>query len=174
MDLGLDRLLSLEDAGIMGLGLAGATDDVLRANRKRLATLESAIVQCERVRQRVDHAQLVYVRAFLKTGAWRMHGMRTAADWVAWRLGLEGRTARERVRVAEALEGLPKTDAAFAAGEINYTKARAVSRVANRDDEGHWLERASLTSADRFERECRETPGPLGPEEGPRRWLGSV
>ncbi len=169
----MDRLLSLEEARSMGDELEGAADDVLRANRPRLRKLESAIVKCEQVRQRVDHAQLVYVRAFLKTGVWRMHGMRTAADWVAWRLGLEGRTARERVRVARALEGLPLTDAAFKKGEINYTKVRAVTRVANSDDEQQWLERASRSSADQLERECRETPGPQDPEEGPPRWIVS-
>jgi hypothetical protein len=174
MDLEPRGLISLEEARSLGEELEWASEDQLRANRDRLLSLEHSIVQCERVRQRVGHAQLVYVRAFLKTGAWRLHGMRTAADWVAWRLGLDARTARERIRVAHALDGLPRVDAALAAGEINYTKARAIARVASGDDEEEWLEKAVSRSADQLERECRETPlRPQGEDEGRDRWIVS-
>src|SRR5262245_39095349 len=40
-------------------------------------------------------------------------GFRSCAAWLAWRVGLDMGAARERVRVARALEGLPRLKAAL-------------------------------------------------------------
>jgi hypothetical protein len=40
----------------------------------------------------------------------------TCAQWLAWRCGLTPRTAREHVRIARSLGGLPGIRAAFRAG----------------------------------------------------------
>jgi hypothetical protein len=45
-------------------------------------------------------------------------------------VGLDIGAARERVRVARALEGLPRLNAALACGELSYAKVRALTRVA--------------------------------------------
>jgi hypothetical protein len=47
--------------------------------------------------------------------------------------------AREKVRVAHALAGLPKIAAAMARGELSYSKVRAVSRVACAATEENFL-----------------------------------
>ena len=52
------------------------------------------------------------------------------ASWVAFRCGIPGREAREVVRVAEALQGLPAIRAAFARGGLTFAKVRALTRVA--------------------------------------------
>src|SRR5919109_27483 len=52
------------------------------------------------------------------------------AAWVAFRCGISTREAREFVRVAEALDELPAIRAAFARGELTFTKVRALTRVA--------------------------------------------
>jgi len=62
--------------------------------------------------------------------AWGEWGMRSTAHWLSWRLGLGPGVAREKVRVARALQRLPLVHAAFAAGELTYSKVRALSRVA--------------------------------------------
>jgi hypothetical protein len=43
------------------------------------------------------------------------------------------RTANERLRVAHALQQLPKITEAFAAGRLSYSKVRAISRVVGSD-----------------------------------------
>ena len=58
------------------------------------------------------------------------NGFRSCAAWLAWRVGLDIGAARERVRVARALEGLPRLKAALARGELSYAKVRALTRVA--------------------------------------------
>lgn len=55
--------------------------------------------------------------------------------------------AREKVRVARALTELPKVSAAFASGQLSYSKARAMTRVANTDNEVYLLMIAEHGSA---------------------------
>ncbi len=61
---------------------------------------------------------------------WAGPGMRSCAHWLNWRVGLNLRTAREHLRVAHALTGLPAVTEAFAAGRVSYAKVRAITRIA--------------------------------------------
>ncbi len=67
--------------------------------------------------------------------AWAGPGLRSCAHWMNWRVGMSLRTARDHIRVAHALTRLPATTAAFGAGRISYSKARALTRVATADNE---------------------------------------
>src|SRR5262245_65844805 len=46
------------------------------------------------------------IREFDARGGWN-NGFRTCAEWLSWRVGLDPGAAREKVRVARALGGLP-------------------------------------------------------------------
>src|SRR5207245_9568606 len=61
------------------------------------------------------------------------------AAWLSWRVGLDLGAARERVRVARALETLPRLAQALARGEPSYAKVRALSRVATPETEERLL-----------------------------------
>ena len=74
------------------------------------------------------------IREFDARGGWN-NGFRSCADWLSWRIGLSKNTARHHVRVARALENLPRIAEAFAHGEISYSKVRAVTRVATPETE---------------------------------------
>jgi hypothetical protein len=54
-------------------------------------------------------------------------------------VGLDLGAARERVRVARALGGLPLLSAALARGELSYSKVRALTRVATPETEARLL-----------------------------------
>lgn len=75
--------------------------------------------------------------------------------FLAWRCGITGREAREFLRVAEALQGLPTTRAAFARGELTFTKIRALTRVATASSEESLLELAGALTASQLERALR-------------------
>lgn len=62
-------------------------------------------------------------------------GCRSCADWLSWHCGVDRRTAQDHVRVGHALADLPAIRAGFAAGEVSYSKVRAMTRVANADNE---------------------------------------
>ena len=60
--------------------------------------------------------------------AWELHEDVSSDDFagfLAWRCGVTRREAREVLRVAEALQELPATRAAFSRGSLTFTKVRA-------------------------------------------------
>ena len=77
------------------------------------------------------------------------------AGFLAWRFGVTRREAREYLRVAEALEELPATRAAFSRGAVTFTKVRALTRVANPASEEGLLELAGALTASQLERALR-------------------
>jgi hypothetical protein len=48
-----------------------------------------------------------------------------------FKVGLNLGAAREKIRVAHALEGLPRIAASMARGELSYSKVRALTRIAH-------------------------------------------
>lgn len=82
-------------------------------------------------------------------------GFRSPAHWLAWRTGLTAGAAREKVRVARALSGLPRTSAAMARGALSYSKVRALTRIATAANEAELLEVAEHATAAQLERLVR-------------------
>src|SRR5881409_3222457 len=81
---------------------------------------------------------LELIREFDLRGGWNS-GFRSCAAWLAWRVGLEPGSAREKVRVARALGTLPLLAQALARGELSYAKVRALTRVATPETEERLL-----------------------------------
>ncbi|HYD49684.1 MAG TPA: DUF222 domain-containing protein, partial [Terriglobales bacterium] len=73
---------------------------------------------------------LELVAEFDREQAFARHGLINTAQWLNWQCGIGPVAAREKVRVARALEELPEIADAFAKGEISYSKVRAMTRVA--------------------------------------------
>lgn len=67
---------------------------------------------------------------------WHTH---SCAHWLNWQCGIDLGAAREKVRVAHALEQLPLIAAAMARGELSYSKVRALTRVASPPTEAAFL-----------------------------------
>ena len=86
----------------------------------------------------------------------RWHGHRSCAHWLSWRTGISLGPAREKVRVARCLPALPLISAAFAKGEISYSKVRALTRVATTDNEDELLTFADHGTTAHVERLVRE------------------
>src|SRR5205085_1552611 len=57
-------------------------------------------------------------------------GVRSLAHWLELRAGMDGRTAREHVRVMRRLEELTRVRDVYASGRLSYSKVRALCRVA--------------------------------------------
>ena len=71
-------------------------------------------------------------------------GCHTCAAWLSWRCGLDPRSAREKVRVARALDGLPLVGAEFGKGRLSYSKVRALTRIATPENEQSLVDVALL------------------------------
>src|SRR2546423_134211 len=94
------------------------------------------------------------IREFDARGGWN-NGFSSCAHWLSWRVGLELGAARERVRVARALESLPRLAAALARGELSYAKVRALTRVATPETEERLLAVGKAGTACHVERIVR-------------------
>jgi hypothetical protein len=84
--------------------------------------------------------------------AWGFH---SCGAWVAWRCGVDPRSAREHVRVARALEELPLVREQFSQGRLSYSKVRAITRIAAPEIESELLEMACYATAAQLERLVR-------------------
>lgn len=99
---------------------------------------------------------LVLVREFDERAGWVKWGLKNCAEWLAWRCDLSMATAMEKVRAAHALKMLPLISDAFSSGELSYSKVRALTRVANRNNEGELLNFALRHTTANVEARCRE------------------
>ena len=101
------------------------------------------------------HRLLTCIRAFDASGEWGRQGALSCAHWLSWRIGLDPGTAREKVRVARALANLPLIDDGLRRGMLSFAKVRALSRVANADNEAALVEAARFCTGAQLERLCR-------------------
>ena len=95
---------------------------------------------------------LGWIAAYDRREGWRSWGCKSAAQWLSWKCGDTLHTAREKVRVARALEDLPRIEAAFRVGELSYSKVRAITRVAVATDDEDWLDLARNSTGAELER----------------------
>jgi Domain of unknown function (DUF222)/HNH endonuclease len=107
---------------------------------------------------------------------WAQWGCRSCAHWVSWQCGIAPGPAREHVRVARRLNELPLIRAAFAEGELSFSKVRALTRVENVEREADLLDLARHATASQLERLLRAYPGVVAAERAagggrPERWL---
>ena len=101
------------------------------------------------------HRLLRQIRAYDASDGWAVHGALSCAHWMSWRIGMGLGAAREKVRVAIALGGLPLIDAALERGELSYSKVRAMTRVATAANEELLVTMARCTTAAQLEKLCR-------------------
>ena len=95
------------------------------------------------------------IAEFDRRKGWAQWGVVSCAHWLSWACSVGVGAAREYVRVATALVGLPLVDAAFAAGRLSYSKVRALTRVADRIDEQTLLDQGLVHTASQLERVVR-------------------
>ena len=116
---------------------------------------QNIVSLCNRINA-ATYELLVMIREFDEQGGWAQWGSLDCAKWLAWRCDLSLTTAREKVRVAHALNTLPRICHAFSAGELSYAKVREMTRVANRVNEKALVEFALRHTAVHVADRCRE------------------
>ena len=100
-----------------------------------------------------NYRLLKLIAEFDDRKAWSGGGtVRSCAHWLNWQCGIALGAAREKVRVAHCLDKLPLTDAAFAAGELSFSKVRAMTRVATPENEDFLLIIARHSTASHMEK----------------------
>jgi len=97
---------------------------------RAFAQLEAQITELWGHLNAATYRFLMLVAEFDRKGGPGWHGLANTAQWLNWQCGIGRVAAREKVRVALALEALPQISASFEKGEISYSKVRAMTRVA--------------------------------------------
>ena len=126
----------------------------LSARRKRLDALADDIATLAASIAASTNKLLAAIREFDAERGWALQGAKSMAVWLCWRTGCAIHTAREWVRCARALGGLPKIDEAMGKGAVSYSKVRAMTRVAAPENEDLLLDQAKTASGDRLEKIC--------------------
>ena len=102
----------------------------------------------------INHADWRFIKliaAMDRRRGWDERGYCNLGNWLDHRCGLGPCAARERIRIGRALARLPDIDAAFRDGILSYSKVRAITRVANRENEAMLLAVAGRSSAAELE-----------------------
>src|SRR5690606_8090101 len=103
--------------------------------QRSLAELEGQITKLAGHLNAASYRWLVLVAEFDQREGWADGSTPSCSHWLAWKCGLNGGAAREKVRVARALARLPLISAAMARGALSYSKVRALTRVTTADNE---------------------------------------
>src|SRR6188474_582936 len=92
--------------------------------------LEAQITELAGHLNAANHRWLMLIAEFDRRNGWADGFTQSCAHWLSWKCGLDLGSAREKVRVARALEPLPLISKAMSQGELSYSKVRALTRVA--------------------------------------------
>ncbi len=151
MDTHLEPSSYTVDPATLPVALRPPTPE-LEALGERIALLAAQI-------SAATYQLLVLIREFDEQQGWGrgFDGFRNCAHWLSWRTGLAPGVAREKVRVARALGGLPKISEAMRRGKVSYSKVRAMTRVATAENEEELLTLARYGTAAQLERVVRAT-----------------
>jgi hypothetical protein len=127
----------------------GSVDiDVIEELADEIATLSAHI-------HAATHRLLVLIARFDALRGWEGGGFVNCAAWLAFRTGIDMGAAREKVRAARALANLPLTSAAMARGQLSFSQVRALTRIADAENEEELLALANGATAAQVERVVR-------------------
>src|SRR5579859_5342529 len=114
--------------------------DPIREERVRsLRELGAQITELAGHLNAANYRWLSLIAEFDRRQGWSDGSTQSCAHWLNWQCGIDIGAAREKVRVAHALEKLPQIAAAMSRGELSYSKARALTRVACEGTEEYFL-----------------------------------
>ena len=136
--------------------MSPATHATNLITRRSLDDLETDLISLSSHINAQEYEFLVLLREFDLRQGWKAYLFSHCSEWLNMKCGMAPGTAREKLRVANALFDLPQTSTAFKNGDLSYSKARYLSRVATPVNEEHLLDFAIEATASQVERHCME------------------
>jgi len=132
--------------------------------------LHQQLLAARRDHRRAEHTLAVLLTRFADGALFVELGYATVYEYAREVLDLGARRARDLLHIGRSLPDLPVLDAAFAGGELGWTKARELLRVATPDNEAAWVETAPRVHSRTLERLVAATPvgDPPPPDDEPR------
>ncbi len=96
--------------------------------------------------ERAQHGAVLWFAEILRRGLYRDLGYASMPQYARAALGFSESRTGDFMRLARKLDELPALRASVAAGEIGYTKAREIVKVASPRTEQRWVETARSSS----------------------------
>ncbi len=115
--------------------------------RRSLDQLETDIIYLSSHINAHEYEFLVLVQEFDLRQGWKEYHFNHCSEWLNMKCGMAPGTAREKMRVANGLFHLPQISAAFQKGDLSYSKARYLTRIATPMAEKHLLDFAIKATA---------------------------
>jgi len=121
------------------------------------ATVHTRLLAALRDLQRAERNAVLLFGEILRRKLYRDLGYASIQAYAAETLGFTPSKTSQFVRLAGALKELPHLRRSVAAGELGWTKAREVAKVATPHSEQHWITEAKRSSSRRLELKVRAT-----------------
>jgi hypothetical protein len=117
------------------------------------AALADDLVDLRRAADRIEAEFARRLAMFDRRKACHREGAISTTAWLRYRCKLSGSSAAERVAIARRLAELPRTSAAFAAGEVSYEQVRVITKAAESigDEAMRGAEHILIEAADRLD-----------------------
>jgi hypothetical protein len=108
-------------------------------HRGRCDQLHRTLKRIVKARGSLDLQEAAALREAQQLQIWRQFGHTSLVDYMEREMGYSPRAALERLRVANALPQLPQIAAAIEQGDLSFSGARELTRVATQETEQQWL-----------------------------------
>ena len=131
-----------------------------------LELIEKGICELAAHISAATYRMLCMLAEYDRRKGWAEWGCKSCVAWLTWRCGMSPSAARDHLRVAHQLQEMPEIAKAFAAGELSYSKVRALSRIASEKTEEQLLDWARLSTAAEIERLASAYRRVLSSEDG--------
>ena len=96
-----------------------------------------------KARGALDAQEAEALREAQRLKLWRHYGHSSLLEYMELEMGYTPRAALERLRVANAIEELPVIAEALTQGDLSFSAARELTRVATPETEATWIEAAA-------------------------------
>ena len=120
--------------------------------QERRVVLHRTLKRIARARAFLDTREAAMLREAQLLRLWKEFGDASLVDYMVRELGYTPRAAEERLRVANALPQLPMIEKALQTGELNFSKAKEIVRVATPETEQVWIDNAQDKNVREVER----------------------
>jgi hypothetical protein len=130
---------SVEDSAVDIATPTRATERARCDARTDWRTVDRALRAIRRSRTALDAEEMHWLREADALQIWRPLGMVSALDYLERVLGYSLRAAQDRLRVARALDALPRLTAALADDQLTFCAVRELTRVATPATETGWV-----------------------------------
>src|SRR5687767_3111604 len=109
---------------------------------EKLVVLHRKLKRIAKARAHLDLDEAAALRDAQRLQLWRQFGYPSLADYMVNELGYGShRVAEDRLRLANALPQLPMLTQALQNGDLNFSQARELARVATPETEKVWIEK---------------------------------